>query len=782
MRLFFKHLLRSIVKKPLQPVILLVTLMLAMAVSIMSFTMKSGLDQETNAGQQAKYGNAHLTLSLNGDSTSRFMFASDVEEVLLGEADAVGAFELPMLYGEEKDTVFGVATEFSDVGEVFDFRFNEYGKITPSSLGYSALITEKLAKEKGLGLGDKFNVLAFGGEKEYEVAGIAPHRFMDAYDVMVDITGVVRLLADGSPLLSALGDSFKPCSTIYVRILGEDIDEEILEKHVERLQADERFADKTLVEVSGKVFVGSNIKYMSLIMDVASLLSLILAGVVTFCCFYVLAHERTNENRSFTLSGAKPWMLHLMQYLEVCIYWLVGGGVGTLLSIPLVRFMVHWAGFEYVVGSIALSAVLKAGAFLLLSVLATATLFIYSQRRKKKKAKLESVGKSVYIVCGVALLIYGFVFVAPMKIRGAVLIAGMVALVFAVFLVVPPVLKGLMRVCNRRFEERYTKTYHSKALALRYAVKNVYSVKILHNIVRLITVLTVVVLGTVLIVISTYGHVSYVESIFNGEYAVLNATESCQEKVLSCDLVDNSYKVYIGTAKLSSEKDSSLNAFSADEVAVYSPHLHIQTNPSGNQAVVSLGVAKQYLWKVGDVVTVELEGEVKEIVISNVVDAGFSFMALDCEYFGVSRNVLIAKGVEGASSADVLSQLTDATAVELAAIVSVKDLFKGKLATIDVCLKLGVIALLAVVVFSTIGMLDNLYESYRARRSEFALFRHSGMSKKMIRKMKSNEITLTLGLGVLFGLIIFVFYSMMLNAGLYAFRYATFLNFLHFFH
>jgi hypothetical protein len=82
MMIFIKHLLRSIRKKPLQPIILVATLMLSVAISILVFSLDDALISEATEGQAARYGTADVTVGLSGNSLSRFMFADKAEELL----------------------------------------------------------------------------------------------------------------------------------------------------------------------------------------------------------------------------------------------------------------------------------------------------------------------------------------------------------------------------------------------------------------------------------------------------------------------------------------------------------------------------------------------------------------------------------------------------------------------------------------------------------------------------------------------------------------------------
>ena len=93
MRLFLKHLFRSILKKPLQPFVLVLTLTLSIAVSIFSFVTREALEEEIAQKQIMQYGNAQISITLNGTSQSRFMFEKDVEKVLGDRAKTAGTFE-----------------------------------------------------------------------------------------------------------------------------------------------------------------------------------------------------------------------------------------------------------------------------------------------------------------------------------------------------------------------------------------------------------------------------------------------------------------------------------------------------------------------------------------------------------------------------------------------------------------------------------------------------------------------------------------------------------------
>ena len=125
MKLFLKHLFRSMRQRPLQPILLILSLSLAIATAIFNYSIEEALDEETKIAQAEGYGSSDLLIELTGSSKSRFMFASDINELLGEEVASVGCLELPVFFGESRETVFGVATDFENVDKQFTLFTNE---------------------------------------------------------------------------------------------------------------------------------------------------------------------------------------------------------------------------------------------------------------------------------------------------------------------------------------------------------------------------------------------------------------------------------------------------------------------------------------------------------------------------------------------------------------------------------------------------------------------------------------------------------------------------------
>ena len=769
MRLFLKHLTRSVRRRPLQPFMLIVTLTLAIASSIFFFSVGRALDDEANVMQAEKYGSADIAVTLTGDCASRFMFTADVEDILGDRADSVGCLELPIFVGREMETVFAVATDFRAVEKIFDLHLLEIAEIKASDLGDSALVSAEFANSRSLSLGDSFSATVFGTEKTYVVCGIAESDFMAAYDVMVDTSGIVKIMAEDSLLVSAMIDSFEAATVIYISI-AEDID---VEECMTLLKADERFADKSINAVYEIVKIEKNVETMSLIVDVVILISALLCAAVVFSCFFVLSSERAEENNSFILSGATRRFIALFEYLEVVVYWAVGSVFGILLSVPLVRFFVGAAGFKYATDKLRVDCVLLSVFFILGILLLTVGAFIFAERfrgRRPLGIKVERRAAAASVAVFLSLLL--LLLILPAASRFIVFVICLAALMAALFFCVPVVIRCVAGAIGDALDRRAVS--RGGGAPLKYAMKNLSSVRLLQNVSRLVALLLCILASAGMIVASSFGAMSNMEKLFDADYVVLNATDSCTKKLSECENSERNTRVYVGYSYKTC-------IISVEDLDVLDDGLEITARPEGCAAVVSAGDAAIRNLRVGDSFTLECEGEEIPLTVIEIIDSGYNFVLFDSQSFGVAYNAVMVKGADGVSDGELLSEISDKTADELVAVSSADSFFSEKVETIRVYCVAGAILSLVMLAFAIIGTADSLYDGYRSRRDEFRLYAVSGMTRREVRRMKAYEISLTFAFGILMGLVGFMLSAVVIENGLVSQAYKTFINLKEFF-
>lgn len=768
MKLFFKHLFQSIRRKPAQPAVLIATLAIAVGVSIMSFGLSTAFSEERISAELEQYGSTDISVSLNGTSKSRFMFTDEVRALLGDRASVAGIYELPLLSGEGKKLSFAAATDLFEIENIFNFSFTEYREVKKAEISEVAFISSDFAKEHGLGVGDVFDSELLGGEKSYTVAAISPTGYLASYDVMLDIGGVMAVLGEDSLFVSALGDSFRPASTIYIDVKNNaDIEEckELLSKN-------QSFADKTLLAIEDNAESESDIETMQILVNVARSFAAILSVAVTFCCLYILAAERSEENQSFRVAGARVLHLNLLQYAEVLIYWLVGSALGVGIGALLLKFTVYYAKFKYSNGQLALSDVSYGVLMVLVASLLTVTSFIISTAKAKRSKKERGIIFLVAISLLTTAVAYSVSFSVPIRDSFLPSLLAMVAVFILSFIAASGLLRFLMRGIDFALEKRFETMLNLKFPALRYAVKNVFSVRVLHNFTRLISLLVSVLLSCFLVIVSTEGYVLAANEMIQADYVVLNSAESCYQKLVNLDTVSKASKSFFGSARF--EDGRYTPAISIDDTDMLSHLIGISEIPTGNEAVFCVGQARANGLRVGDLAEINIDGLLCEVKVSEITDCGLNVVVFDAEHFGIADNMILITGDEGISKERLMLDISERAALEVAAVMTPDELMEKRLSSVSVYLDTGDVLLTVAVVFAFIGMLDNLVQSYRERRGEFELYKSAGMSGESIRRMKVLEVFLSLAFGILFGALTFVAASFVISRGLLAYGYDVF--------
>jgi hypothetical protein len=764
MRLFCKHLLRSVIKKPLQPFVLIFTVMLAVSVCIMAFGIHGTFVTETAMSQEAEYGTADITVKLNGTSKSRFMFTDDVRRVLGDGVSVSGSYEFPFFYGENMETVLGAAVDYYEVGDVFSLSFTDYMEFRAEDIADIAFITEGFAEKHGLSAGDIFKATALGVEREYTVGGISPRLLLGSYDVIVDITSAMRIIAADSLFVSAIGKDFKPYSTLFISLAeGQNADECAV-----RLAADASFSEKSIDCIQRDITKKTNVEAFKIIIDIAIMFSCILSAAVTFCCFYILSSERSEENAVFRAAGAKPGLMNGMQYGEITVYWLLGSLLGIPLSRLLLELLVNYSGFAYADASLSIKNVAAALGIQLAVCLFSATVFIIADRYVNFRGKIGMKGAVIPAVGAVAVLSYVATLVLPITYSFGFGIVSVCSMLLFMFIASPYLLRFLAN--------RVSKALSGGSPSLFYAVKNVYSVGMLHNFSRLIALLVAVISSVFLVIFSVDGYVNTAKTLFASDYAVINATENCYKKVLQCDSAEQVDKAYFGSGSIHGSGISFIYLISVSDVSALSEELGVSSLPSGNAAILSRGQADASSTEVGDSFYIESDGVRLDFELAEIVDAPVNFVIFDCENYGISHNMILVKGDDGVNRGKLLSDLTEKTAIELAPVISTEEIMKNKLEAINVYIKSGNVLLSTIIIFSLIAIVDNLAHSYRRRRDDFNLYRYAGMSSSCVGRMKLYEVLITFIYGAMVGFLVFFVLSFAINRGLSAAGYRVFIS------
>ena len=156
MKLFFKHILRSIRKSLIQPIIILLTLTISVATFITAAKLAINVYKENNDSKNVDNYVSDITVKLSKSNDVRFLFSDDAESIIADDGKVQGEFGLTALVNRnDKSSLVDVcATDFYTADGFFDLKFTEYGAITEKNLNGSIIISTKTAQNYDLALGD----------------------------------------------------------------------------------------------------------------------------------------------------------------------------------------------------------------------------------------------------------------------------------------------------------------------------------------------------------------------------------------------------------------------------------------------------------------------------------------------------------------------------------------------------------------------------------------------------------------------------------------------------
>ncbi len=735
MRLYCKHLLRTLWARPLQPLILVFTILLSVTVFLVSLGIGDALEEERELGRAASYGSADITVRLGAGSSTRFLFAEEAKALLGEDSRVVGLYELPLLCGEA--SVSGAAAELARYGDVFPLRFTAYGEITEGALPRVVLISHSFARRMGLSVGDTLTVTLLNRKQDFTIQGIAADRFAGEHDVLFDVSAVTRRIAEDSLFLSVLGEDFRPAGALYIKVGGSLTKEEALA----RLAASPTFSDKTLLDVEHHVGTLSSTESAAMIVNMIILFTGLLSVAVTFSSFVILASERREENAVFAAAGARQGRMQLLLYAEVLLLYAVGTPLGLLFGRPALRLLVRLAGLSYAKGELDTRALLTAALLELAALLLTVTLFLLLHRERARRA--AGVPLFLLPLCPL-LLLFPFAFFASAQLRFPLGIAMLVLLLLVAAVATPPLLRRCMQALVAR-EERRGGTRQARL----YAAANTRSVPLLGNVTALLALLLSVLVITLTVIASSHGFLYGARTLFSGEHVIPGATERAAERVLALPTVDRASGIYLATAE---GEEGSYTAVSADELSSLAPHLSIRQLPRGEEAVLSREIALSLSLSVGDTLSLTVEGKPLTLTVSEIVRTGMPMILFDAPSHGIPYNMLLVSGRAGVSGELLLQELTEATASELTGILPTEGLLEIKTATFSVYIRTALILLFVLLLFSAVGLTNNLLQSYRERREELLLYAVSGMPPLTLRRMKALEVAGVLLFGLLIAL------------------------------
>ena len=741
MRIFGKHIFRSIRKHPLEPIMIVLTVMLCVAVMILSVALPININQNARAGMTSDEWTSDLLVSMKASSDRRILFDEDVSEALEGIADYLGEFSLTGFASPDErkriQTNIG-AFDLVEADTFFGIMYLQYGKFTNNNIDSSAIVCERYASELGLSVGDTVTVNVLGLPLSYTVEGIAKDTgIFKSREMLVDISSIRQILAERSSFVASLSSDFNPYTRIHIKAKsGASLDEICAS-----LEAHEDFADKKVARYDDLADDDFYARILTATIAIPAMLLMIVAAMMIVSAFDLLEKKRSSDNALFRIVGAEPGQLNLLVYMESLVYALIGGALGCVLS----TFAMRWLNGVYSFRWIELSFDLFDLAVGIASAIAFTLICAILHTRRQKNSTLSdslvdenldtdsgfSYKKLTLFIPGVLLFTVSL-FIAPRD-RYTLVFAVLVLTVILIYIMSPYITAAFSSLASRLLSKK-----KRGAGSLIIAAKSCERSYPLKHAGRVMTVILTLFLSlsAVLSAVNTQ-MVAYVDfAAF--DYAGIYVDDITKSRLNEIPGVVKTADCIIDRNVIFADGQG-INGVSVSE---YSPLCFNNTispdkAPEGDEIVLSKGVAAMIGARVGDRIECTIADVPCSMVLTEIVAIHGDFAFYDADYVGVERSMTCIRTDGSPETAERIIALFDERGIEC---IKAEEFFRETYDRVNPQITVFG-AMFAVMVFMTlVGIFNILAEQRLARRREFEILRQTGMTGGGVAVLQLTEI------------------------------------------
>lgn len=777
MKLFLKHIFRSVNRSPLQPLLILLTVVLSVSVGITAFRMRDLFADHAASEAQKDINAGDILISIRSDSRVRMLFCEDVQDIIGEENAVLGEYALTVFSEFEGETCLlsAAATDLVSADRYFGFEYVEYGRFTEATLDSSVVISESLSRMRNLHVGDTLTVSFLEQEQSYTVQAVARDSgLLWERDVLIPISGVIGIFADRVPPLAVIEDTFAPCNRLMIRVS----DTAQMTAVFQSLSASPRFSDYHVELVRNDSRIDYNLLVQNVSITLLMLLLTVLCALLISTSLYLLRLQREGEYALFCSAGASRRHLWTLQILESVGYALLGGMGGITLAYPMMRavdgFFVWEStplsprGFDIVFGF----------SFSLIFMTACTVYDLWRKRHLPLSVRLSHElqpttedsfsWRAVLTPSIIAIALLLSLFVIPRNLGYLPAVGACLALIRLLYVISPYALRALSRVLQNCLE-RKKRVWASGLLA----VKNLQNHKALRYTVRLLSVILALLITVLAIVTVVEDQQLLLSKFVTAEVLMVNAPEDAVKELQEDPAVEGvvSFDVLSGV-RLPNGYSAIVAMFSGDTADCFEERLVPSHLPTGDEAVISNGIA--YLLNVGEGDRLELtvQGKLLSFVVASVEDIPANLIYLSRDAVSTSREMTAVKLRDGVDSLKERERIVGELELYGAVAMETEILFGTLPQSLHGFVRLLRWTISVSAVLALVGSGNILAAQYRLRRWERHLLRVSGMTRRQLLGMHATELLLIVALAVLLAVLFGGIICLILDVGVHSFGFS----------
>ncbi len=751
MRIFLKHLYRDFRAAPIYPLLVLLTLLFAVAVTVTASALQGMFETHAEQVAQRETELCDLSVTQRGDSPVRMLFAEDARAVLrdgdrvLGEFTLSGTAELDGV----RQYLSVSAVLLPEADAFYDFTFIEYGRFTEGNLDTAVVLSESFARRAGLSVGDSFRFELLNTPVTYTVEAVAKDTgLLCERDMLVSLPGVLHLLAARAPAIAALGDGFLPYSRLLLRCEDTAAAHDALSSSAELSDA--------YIRIAGSDTEGDFLFHIqSTALLLVTLLLLIVTAILTVTALRLLSMRRRTEYALFAAAGASRRQTALLRYAEGGVYALLAAVLGILLAVLLTRgvgSIFPWRTAP-LYPSLADSALGLLFAFLFTAICVSVPIFTERARPLalcfEDSERAEHRHARTALILAAVLLLLTLVNVIlclrlPPDERMLPAIFGAVLCSLLLFFGVPHALRFFALLLLR---PRWVRM----PAALRLSLLHLRELFSLRHAGRLLSVLLAVGFALLAARGALYDRVYVIDHTFTAERFLLYGDEAAKDALRESDalLCGGELGYYSGVEIEGSGYTVHAVSATPSAKACFDPSLSPKRLPQGNEAVLPFAIAELYGISVGDAFTLTYRGNDYRVILSETLPKDAPLIFFDAAHFGLPLDYFAFSLASGEAGEELLAELSARGMQTVTAEAVMGDVGEthASFATLLDCV------LAAAATLTLVGIANALLSLYRSRRHGLSLLRTLGTPRGTLCRTLALELALTLGLSLFLSLL-----------------------------
>lgn len=331
MSIIFKFILKNIKEKKFRTFLIIISITASAALFFASVGLSNTFKHVYTDEIKSAYGSADLMIMPDEKSMAKsFVFVKP--PLMKGKVDYyVPSFDAAAQYRYNKDETINMSLYGYNLDDLMNMNpviFDSKFYLQPFT-GKKIIISKQTADKYKLTAGSRIKLYIRNANYNFTVAGVALNEGIFKNE-MKDVFGIVPL-----DTINSLYDSKGEATMVYVKV-SAGADKVEVKNELSKL-----LHGKQVTETMDQSDLTKELSQTSNIFTMMLMVVLLMSTFIIYTVFKIITVERLPIIGTFRSIGATKHMTNWVLFAESCVYGIIGGIIGDIIGIGLLKLMVR---------------------------------------------------------------------------------------------------------------------------------------------------------------------------------------------------------------------------------------------------------------------------------------------------------------------------------------------------------------------------------------------------------------------------------------------------------